>query len=318
MAQEALYELKVVGGKDAGKVIPLEGTSLTLGRGSGRFEVRSGAIEFEEPSVSRLHAILNWNAEENVYHFSNRSPISPLIANGQAAASGRLLPGMNLKMGQLVLEVVGRQGAVPNVEDANLVSAVPAGSGFLGDDPEVEKGPPPAWLVPRSGSASPPVSRPVVVPIEPEPTPEPEPVKKGRKKKEAEPSRPQPTAAAEPEPPVQATPEPPASEPSASVEAKVPTGTIQVVKGQAKKKNFKVDGPATIGRSPDCTIALSDSRVSRLHCCLELEGTSYVLVHKSGSSTTKVGRTVVKDRQALQDQEEITLADRVVLRWKRD
>jgi len=79
-----------------------------------------------------------------------------------------------------------------------------------------------------------------------------------------------------------------------------------------------VDGPATIGRSPDCTIALSDSRVSRLHCCLEVEGASYVLVHKSGSSTTKVGRTVVKDRQVLQDQEEITLADRVVLRWKRD
>ncbi len=315
MAQEALYELKVVGGKDTGKVIPLEGPSLTLGRGSGKFQVTAGAIEFEDPSVGRLHAILNWNAEENVYHFSNRSPISPLIANGQAAASGRLVPGMQLKMGQLVLEVVGREGGVPKVVDPNLVSAVPAGSGFLGDDPEVAKGPPPAWLVPRSGAPA----APVVAPPEPPPAPQPESVKKGKKKKEeVEAPKPAPPASPAPEPELQTAPEPGPSAPEPAAAPVVTSGTIEVVKGQAKGKIFKVSGRASIGRSPDCTVSLPDSHVSRQHCSLEVEGDSYVLVHQSSTSTTRIGRTVVRDRQALQGDEEVTLADRVVLRWRRD
>ncbi len=310
MAQEALYELKVVGGKDSGKVIPLEGPSITLGRSSDAFNVSSSAIEFEEPSIARVHAILNWNPEEKVYNFSNRSPISPLMANGTPAASGRLVPGVRLQMGQLILEVVGRGGGVPAGSDPQIVSVVPPESGFLGEMPNEEKAPPPAWLIPRTPPAGTSVSAPPpAAPAEVRP----EPPRKARKKREVEEA---PPPAPKPAPEIASAPEPPAPEPPS--EPQRMTGLIEVLKGGSKGRKFQVLGETSIGRSPDCGISLPDSQVSRKHCTLVVEGDRFVLVHESKTSTTKVGRTVVRSRQPLQDEEEITLADRVVLRWRKN
>ena len=310
MAQEALYELTVVGGKDSGKVIPLEGPNITLGRSAGAFQVTPGSIQFEEPSVARVHAILSWNAEENVYHFSNRSPISPVVVNGKPAASGRLVPGVQVKMGGLVLEISALGGTTPAVSEPLLVSAVPAESGYLGEVQDVDKGRPPAWLVPMSAPGQ---ARPQA-PVDTG--------KKGKKRKEAEEEQsspaadaPAPQAPAAPAAPAPPVPEMPA--PAPAMPAKPLGGTIEVVKGQVKGRSFKVTGPTTIGRSPDCTISLPDSQVSRRHCSIELEEGLFILVHESSTSTTKVGRTVIKDRRVLQGDEEITLADRVILRWKR-
>jgi len=328
MAQEALYELKVISGKDAGKVIPLEGPSITLGRSSGAFKTTLSAIQFEEPSIARVHAILHWNAEESIYSFSNRSPISPLIANGTPAASGRLVPGLRLQMGQLILEVVGRGGLVPADSDPRLVSVVPPESGFLGEMPDEEKTRRPAWLVPKTpvaGEVAPP-------PVAPPAARPPESAKKARKKREAEeaaapsppaakpPSQPEsssaPASAVKPAAVEPASVEPPAVEaPSEPVRM---TGFIEVLKGASKGRKFQVLGETSIGRSPECGISLPDSQVSRKHCTLVVEVDRFVLVHESKTSTTKVGRTVVRSRQPLQDEEEITLADRVVLRWKKN
>lgn len=320
MAQEALYELKVVAGKDAGKVIPLEGPSITLARSSGGFNAGASAIQFEEPSIARVHAILQWNSEERVYTFSNRSPISPLMANGTPAASGRLVPGLRLQMGQLILEVVGREGSAPADSDPRLVSVVPPESGFLGEMPDEEKARRPAWLVPQTPDAGAAEPSPPPVPA-PESRP-PETARKARKKKEAEetaaPSEPAPKPSPKPEP-VSASAsvaEPPAFE--APSESKRMTGFIEVLKGSSKGRKFQVLGEISIGRSPDCGISLPDSQVSRKHCSLVIEGDRFILVHESKTSTTKVGRTVVRSRQPLQDEEEITLADRVVLRWKKN
>ncbi len=320
MAQEALYELKVVSGKDAGKVIPLEGPSITLGRSSGTFNASLSAIQFEEPSIARVHAILHWNAEESIYSFSNRSPISPLMANGTPAASGRLVPGLRLQMGQLILEVVGRGGVVPADSDPRLVSVVPPESGFLGEVPDQEKARRPAWLVPKTPAAG-------AAAVSPSPaaapeTRPPETGKKARKKKEAEeaaaPPAPAPKPPSKPDPAPAPTPavEPPAAE--APSEPKRMTGFVEVLKGASKGRKFQVLGDTSIGRSPECGISLPDSQVSRKHCTLVVDGDRFVLVHESKTSTTKVGRTVVRSRQPLQDEEEITLADRVVLRWKKN
>lgn len=290
MAQEAVYELKVLEGKDSGKVIPLEGSSITLGRSGGAFEASSSAIQFEEPSVARTHAMLNWNPKENLYYVSNRSPISPVKVDGTPAASGRMIPGTRLQLGQLVVEVLARPGAEPTVTEPHVVPAVPPDTGgFLGDVPT--QGPPPAWLVRGNAPAAPPPREHASGETTAESS------KKKKKKEEAAPAP---------------APAPVPSGPRSNVR-----GHVEVVKGAAKGTRFEVTGNATIGRNPDCTIALTDNQVSRLHCGIEFEDEVAFLVHHSKSSNTKVGRTTVKDRHTLLGGEEITLADRVVLRWEK-
>jgi pSer/pThr/pTyr-binding forkhead associated (FHA) protein len=102
------------------------------------------------------------------------------------------------------------------------------------------------------------------------------------------------------------------------METKRMTGFIEVLKGMSKGRKFQVLGDTSIGRSPECGVSLPDSQVSRKHCSLVVEGDRFILVHESKTSTTKVGRNVVRSRHPLQDEEEITLADRVVLRWKKN
>lgn len=292
MADEALYELKVLGGKDQGRVVPLEGESIILGHGMGGFAASRDEIRFEEPTVSRVHAVLNWNQKENVYHVSNRSPINPVAVDGTPAASGRALPGVRLQMGQLVVEVVAREGVVPAETERLVVPAMPPTTGgFLGDEDSLQKGPLPAWVIPQPAPTAAPARA--------------ESGRKGRKKKDE--AAPKPVAA---QPPAE-----PASGPVPPATAGPPRGRLEVLKGAAAGQSFPVVDQSTIGRSPDCTIALTDKQVSRLHCCIEFEGDAAFLLHLSSSSTTKVNRTVVKDRHHLRGGEEITLADHVVLRW---
>lgn len=99
------YRLVVREGKDAGRVFPLRGPSITLGRPGCEVE---GAIEFQEPSVSRVHAVLQWKEEEGCYELSNRSFTSPAQVDGQPAVSGaRLAHGSRIQLGALVAEIMG-------------------------------------------------------------------------------------------------------------------------------------------------------------------------------------------------------------------
>ena len=295
MADEALYELKVLGGKDQGRVVPLEGESIVLGHSSSGFTASRDEIRFEEPTVSRVHAVLNWNQKENVYHVSNRSPINPVAVDGTPAASGRALPGVRLQMGQLVVEVVAREGVVPAETERLVVPAMPPTTGgFLGEEDSLQKGPLPAWVIPRAAPEAAPAQT--------------ESGRKGRKKKEEAPPKAAARPPAEPPAPAGAGPAPQAA-------AGSPRGRLEVLKGAAAGQSFPVVDQSTLGRSPDCTIPLADKQISRLHCCIEFEGDAAFLLHLSSTSTTKVNRTAVKDRYHLRGGEEITLADHVVLRW---
>jgi len=75
---------------------------VTLGRPGAGVE---GAIEFEEPSVSRVHAVLT-KIPGGAYELSNRSLTSPVRVDGQpATASIRLEPGSRIQLGNLIVEV---------------------------------------------------------------------------------------------------------------------------------------------------------------------------------------------------------------------
>lgn len=287
MSEEALYELKVVEGKDTGKVIPLEGASITLGRSGAGFEFTPSNIHFEEPSVSRIHAILNWNADERVYYVSNRSPISPIMINGTPAAHGRLAPGARLQLGRLVAEVNARTDDLPSMEVEIKPTVQHETEGFLGDYTPQVTGPKPAWLLNRDAAPAAPAKASAEAPAETA-------KKAPPKKKKDEPA-----------------PAPASNEP-------VLRGFLVVQKGASKGTRYPVyEVLTTVGRSPDCAVNLPDQQVSRLHCTIEWEQGVPMVVHQSSTSSTKIGRTVVKDRAALSSDDEITLADKVVLKWER-
>lgn len=101
------FRLVVREGKDAGRVFPLKGPTITLGRPGSEVE---GAIEFAEPSVSRVHAVLQWKEDEGCYELSNRSFTSPAMVDGQPAVSGaRLAAGSRIQLGSLVAEILGAE-----------------------------------------------------------------------------------------------------------------------------------------------------------------------------------------------------------------
>lgn len=285
MSEQALYELKVVEGKDAGKAVPLEGDTITLGRSGAGFELNPGEIHFEEPSVSRVHAVLIWNAKERVYHVSNRSPISPIQINGTPAAHGRLAAGARLHMGRLVVEMNALTDDVPDLE-VEIKPAVAENAGFLGEytPPPAAEVVKPAWLLNRDAPAAAPAATAAEDGKKPA---------SGGKKKKDEP---------------------------AAGGSKTPAlrGFLVVMKGAEKGTRYPVyETPTTIGRSPECTVNLPDQQVSRLHCAIEWDQGVPTVVHQSSTSSTKIGRTNVKDRQDLKSDDEITLADKIVLKWER-
>ena len=109
---DGAYGLKVLNGINSGQVVGLFGQDINLGSGS-KLEYEEGAVYFPDSGVARLHAVLLWDAKENVYHISNRSPISPVLLDNKVCGHGRLIPGCKIQMGTLQLEVVALESTQP-------------------------------------------------------------------------------------------------------------------------------------------------------------------------------------------------------------
>ncbi len=96
------HELVVLEGRDAGQVLPLQGPQIVLGRPGSGLE---NALEFEDPSVSRVHAVLDWCEEAGTFEISNRSFTSPVRVDGEPTRGRtRLTPGARIQLGSLLAE----------------------------------------------------------------------------------------------------------------------------------------------------------------------------------------------------------------------
>lgn len=111
------YILVVVQGEDAGQTFTLEGPRVVLGRpGSGQ----DVDIEFQDLTVSRVHAVLDWSEPDGSYALSNRSLTSPARVDGQPATSRVVLaPGARLQLGDLVAEYRLPGGSDPGAAAAD-------------------------------------------------------------------------------------------------------------------------------------------------------------------------------------------------------
>ncbi|MGE0492501.1 MAG: FHA domain-containing protein [Vulcanimicrobiota bacterium] len=99
-------ELVVLEGGGSGSRHYLSHSRVTLGRHDPSDEPTAGVVTFPEPTVSRVHAVLEWEQNERKYRLAHRSRTNPTIHNGsQVVDPVYLKVGDRVKLGHLVFEL---------------------------------------------------------------------------------------------------------------------------------------------------------------------------------------------------------------------
>ncbi len=93
-------------------------------------------------------------------------------------------------------------------------------------------------------------------------------------------------------------------------------GRLLVVRGANHGRSMEVYGSVTIGRSTKNDFVLPDPQVSRRHCSIQFLEDGVYLVNHSTSSTTRIGKQLIKDRGRLEQTSEIILANKVCIYWE--
>jgi pSer/pThr/pTyr-binding forkhead associated (FHA) protein len=119
-------EIHVLEGEDAGKTFPLETCEIVLGRRMTPEEKKVGWILFNDSTVSRMHAVLEWRGGPRRYRLTHRSRTNPTFINGRIIQQAVLYPDDMVRLGDLTFQVrVTRRGlgeeAPPQVEDKGLI-----------------------------------------------------------------------------------------------------------------------------------------------------------------------------------------------------
>ena len=105
MAWNSGLQIRVLDGSDRGKVFPLDAQEMTLGRALDPKEKAPGWILFSEPTVSRVHAVLQWKEAQRGYLLQHRSRTNPTMVNGKPVDQHLLQPGQKVQLGLLIFSV---------------------------------------------------------------------------------------------------------------------------------------------------------------------------------------------------------------------
>lgn len=105
-ALDSRFELYVLEGGGQGARHYLNRNRITLGRQDAGDEPQPGVLAFPEPTVSRVHAVLEWDPRKHRYQLIHRSRTNHTVLNGTDMDEPHLLQvGDKIKLGHLVLEV---------------------------------------------------------------------------------------------------------------------------------------------------------------------------------------------------------------------
>lgn len=105
-ALDSRFELVVIEGGGQGGRHYLNRNRVTLGRHDPGDEAQPGVLAFPEPTVSRVHAVLEWDPRKHRFLLIHRSRTNHTILNGTDMDQPQLLQaGDKIKLGRLVLEV---------------------------------------------------------------------------------------------------------------------------------------------------------------------------------------------------------------------
>lgn len=119
-------EIHVLEGEDAGKTFPLDTCEIVLGRRMTPEEKKLGWLLFNDATVSRMHAVLEWRGGPRRYRLTHRSKTNPTFINGRLVQQAVLYPDDMVRLGDLTFQVrVTRRGvddeAPKQVEDKGLI-----------------------------------------------------------------------------------------------------------------------------------------------------------------------------------------------------
>ncbi len=107
-APDAVLELLVVAGADAGDRFTLEGEEILIGRGEPE-SGQVGSIRLTDRSISRRHALIRRDAGGTVVE-QIPGAANPLRINGLESARARVSVGDRIELGRVVIEVRARAG----------------------------------------------------------------------------------------------------------------------------------------------------------------------------------------------------------------
>lgn len=117
-ALDSRFELVVLEGGGQGGKHYLNRNRITLGRHDAGDEGQAGVLAFPEPTVSRVHAVLEWDPRKHRYLLIHRSRTNHTILNGTDMDQSHLLQaGDKIKLGLLVLEIRNVDPSVTHAEE---------------------------------------------------------------------------------------------------------------------------------------------------------------------------------------------------------
>lgn len=98
-------EIHVLEGEDAGKTFAMETCEVVLGRRMKPEESKEGWIFFNEPTVSRMHAVLEWRAGARRYRLIHHSRTNPTLVNGRLVQQTVLYTDDLVRLGDLTFQL---------------------------------------------------------------------------------------------------------------------------------------------------------------------------------------------------------------------
>lgn len=136
---DSRLELVVVEGGGRGGRHALDRQHVTLGRLDPGDEPTPGTVAFPDPTVSRVHAVLQWDPKKHRYVLEHRSRTNATVINGtQVIGSQVLEAGDKIKLGGLVVQLQRTQerraseaGAAPLESQQYLVCLKGPGAGAI-------------------------------------------------------------------------------------------------------------------------------------------------------------------------------------------
>jgi pSer/pThr/pTyr-binding forkhead associated (FHA) protein len=105
MIFDSRLEIEVLEGVDKGKKFPLRSKEITLGRKLIPNEKITHWILFNEPTVSRMHAMLIWDDRDEMYVLHHKSKTNPTLVNAIPVEKKELWSGDRVVMGLLAFRI---------------------------------------------------------------------------------------------------------------------------------------------------------------------------------------------------------------------
>lgn len=132
-------EIHVLEGEDAGKTFPLDTWEIVLGRRMTPEEKKTGWMLFNEPTVSRMHAVLEWRPGPRRYRIEHQSRTNPTLINGRQVQQAILYPDDIIRIGDLSFQL--RQRGAQPLDELHHPQVADRGLIYSGFKVSVVKGP---------------------------------------------------------------------------------------------------------------------------------------------------------------------------------